>query len=150
LNRDFKEVEMTTNATEKELIGLEKQYWEAIKNKDMEAAMQLTDERCIVAGAQGVATIDRKTFGGMLNSPSWTLHDFEMGDDTQVRLITDDVALVAYQVTEKLTVDGKPVTLEANDSSAWTRRNGRWVCSMHTEAIAGDPYGRDRQPMNKT
>jgi hypothetical protein len=26
------------------------------------------------------------------------------------------------------------------------RRGGRWVCALHTEAIAGDPYGRDRRP----
>lgn len=141
---------MTSKATEKELIELEKQYWEAIKNKDVDAAMRLTDDKCIVAGAQGVATIDRQAFAGMLNSGSWTLDDFEISDDTQVRLITDDVAVVAYKVTENLTVEGKPVTLEAADSSAWARRNGRWVCAMHTEAISGDPYGRDRQPMNRS
>jgi hypothetical protein len=63
---------------------------------------------------------------------------------TQVRLLRDDVAIVAYQVYEELTVDGKPVTLDAADSSTWVRRNGRWLCALHTEAIAGDPFGRDR------
>ena len=60
-------------------------------------------------------------------------------------MLRDDVAIVAYQVTEELTVDGKPVTLNAADSSTWIRRNGGWMCALHTEAIAGDPYGRDRK-----
>lgn len=65
----------------------------------------------------------------------------------QVLLLRDDVAVVAYRVREELTVDGKPVTLEAADSSTRVRRNGCWVCSLHTEAITGDPFGRDRKPM---
>ncbi len=36
---------MTTNDVEKKLIELEKQYWQAIKDKDVEAAMQLTTTR---------------------------------------------------------------------------------------------------------
>jgi hypothetical protein len=108
--------------------------------------MRLTDDTCIVTGAQGAASIDRKAFAGMLNSDAWTLEEFEIDDDTHVRLVTDDVALVAYKVREKLTVDGKPVTLEAADASAWVRRDGRWLCALHTESITGDPFGRDRQP----
>jgi ketosteroid isomerase-like protein len=138
---------MATQTIEQELIDLEKQYWQAIKDKDVDAAMRLTDDTCIVAGAQGVATIDRKAFAGMLNSGEWTLDEFEVDDNVQVRLVTDDVALVGYKVKEKLTVDGKPVTLDAADASAWVRRNGGWLCAMHAEAIAGDPYGRDRQPV---
>ena len=36
------------------------------------------------------------------------------------------------------------MALDAADSSTWVRRDGRWLCAMHTEAIAGDPFGRDR------
>jgi ketosteroid isomerase-like protein len=137
---------MATTTLEKELIDLERQYWQAIKDKDVDAAMELTDDTCIVTGAQGVATIDRQAFAGMLQSDTWTLHDFELDDDVQLRLLTDDVAVVAYKVKEKLTVDGKPVTLEAADASTWVRRDGRWRCALHTESIAGDPFGRDRRP----
>jgi hypothetical protein len=24
------------------------------------------------------------------------------------------------------------------------RRNGQWVCALHTESMLGDPFGRDR------
>jgi len=47
-------------------------------------------------------------------------------------------------VHEELTVEGKPVTLDAADSSTWVRRDGHWLCAAHTETLSGDPYGRDR------
>jgi uncharacterized protein (TIGR02246 family) len=126
------------------LIGLEKKYWQAIIDKDFEAALELTDDPCIVAGAQGVASIGRKEFEGMMKSEQWTLNKFEL-DDIQVRMLGDDTAVVAYKVKEQLTVEGKPLTLEAADASTWVRKNGHWVCALHTEALAGDPFGRDRK-----
>jgi ketosteroid isomerase-like protein len=136
---------MGTKTIETELLDLEKQYWQAMKDKDVDAAMRLTDDPCIITGAQGVGRIDRQALGAMLKAAPYSLHRFEVKDDAQVRLLRDDVAIVAYTVREELTVDGKPVTIEAADSSTWVRRDGGWVCALHTEAIAGDPFGRDRR-----
>ena len=136
---------MTPKDVEKELVKLEKQYWQAMKDQDVETAMDLTDDECIVAGAQGFARLNREAMDGMLRSPEYKLNRFRMGDDAEVRLLGNDVAIVAYKVHEELTVDGEPVTLDAAQSSTWVRRGGRWVCAMHTESILGDPYGRDRQ-----
>jgi ketosteroid isomerase-like protein len=137
---------MVTGTLERELLDLEQQYWRAIKDRDVEAALRLTDDPCIVAGAQGVAAVDRPTFERMLTAGAWTLEEFEIKDDARVRRIGDDVAIVAYTVREALTVEGQPVKLEAADVSLWVRRGGRWACALHTESLAGDPFGRDRQP----
>jgi hypothetical protein len=136
---------MATKTRESELLDLEQQYWRAIKDNDFDAALRLTDDPCIVAGASGVARIDQKTFESMMHSAEWTLQDFEIKDDAEVRLIGDDLAIVAYTVREKLTVDGKPLTMEAADASTWVRRGDRWVCVLHTESLIGDPFGRDRK-----
>jgi hypothetical protein len=136
---------MVTKTLQQELVNLEMKYWRAIKDKDMDTARKLTDDPCIVAGAQGVATIDRKNFEQMMKSPSWTVREFEMEGNPEVRLLNDDVAIVAYKIREEMTVDGKPVTLKAADASTWVRRNGQWVCAMHTESILGDSFGRDRK-----
>ena len=135
---------MTIKAVEQELIALEKEYWQAIKDKNVDAAMRLTDDPCIVTGAQGVGRIDRQGLAGMMKTASYTLHDFKISDDAQVRMLGDDVAVLAYNVHEELTVEGKPVTLDAADASTWVRRNDHWVCALHTESLKGDPYGRDR------
>lgn len=136
---------MAQKAIEKELLALERRYWQAIKDRDVEAAMQLTDEHCILAGGQGVARLDREHVAAMMQAGGYVLHDFELDDDAQVTLIGDDVAIVAYGVREELTVDGKPVTLRAADASTWVRRDGAWRCALHTESLRGDPFGRDRQ-----
>jgi len=111
-----------------------------LQDKDTDAAMKLTDDTCVVTGASGAASIDRKAFAGMLNSPGWTLNEFEFVGEVIARAITDDVGVVAYKVREQLTVDGKPLTLEAADASTWIRRDGRWLCVLHTESIIGDPF----------
>jgi hypothetical protein len=61
-----------------------------------------------------------------------------------VQQLTTDVFAIAYKVTERLIVDGQELTLVANDASVWMKRGGGWVCSLHTESPAGDPFGRDR------
>jgi len=142
---------MATKALEKELLALEKQYWRAIQERDVDAAVRLTDDPCILAGAQGAATVDKKALAGMLQAAPWTLHDFDL-KEIQVRQLSDDVAIIAYKLHETLTVDGKPVTVEAADASAWVRRDGRWLCALHTESIAGDRFGRGQstvQPADK-
>ncbi|HEX9219821.1 MAG TPA: nuclear transport factor 2 family protein [Gemmatimonadaceae bacterium] len=137
---------MPEGPIEAQLLNCEKQYWQAIKDRDVAAAMRLTDDTCIVTGAQGVARITRDAFAGMLQAGGWTLHEFTLSD-VQVRVLSEDVAIVAYKVKELLTVEGKSVTLDAADSSAWVKREGQWMCALHTEALSGDPFGRDRQPV---
>jgi hypothetical protein len=136
---------MVTKTLERELVDLEKRYWRAIKEKDIDTASQMTHDPCIVAGAQWVQSIDRKTFEQMMKSDDWTVRDFELEGEPEVQLLNDDVAIVAYKVREEMTVDGKPLTLKAADASTWVRRSGRWECAMHTESILGDPFGRDRK-----
>jgi uncharacterized protein (TIGR02246 family) len=135
---------MANTALGNELFDLEKQYWQAIQEKDVDTAMRLTDEECIVTGAQGVGKMSRKNLSQMLKDAPYTLHAFEL-KDPEVRQLRDDVAILAYKVHEELTVDGKRVRLDAADASTWVRRDGRWLCALHTESLTGDPFGRDRR-----
>lgn len=138
---------MANKTGEQEVLDLEKQYWQAMKNNDIDAALRLTDDPCLVAGAHGVRSIDRPTFIAIMKKMPATVRDFVVKDDAQVRLLGNDVAIVAYTVCEELsTPEGKTVTLDAVDTSTWVRRNGRWLCAMHTESILGDPLASIREP----
>jgi hypothetical protein len=127
-----------------EIIGLERQYWQAMQDGSIESMLKLTDDPCVVTGAQGVGSLDHATFREMMKSPNWKLESFQLSDPI-VRLLGADVAVVAYKVKEVLTVDGKSLTLDAAEASTWIRRDGRWVCALHTESVSGDPFGRDRK-----
>jgi Domain of unknown function (DUF4440) len=135
---------MSSNTLEAELIDLEKKYWRAIKDQDLDTLSDLTDFPVVVTGAQGVGVIDKPTFDSMVKASNWTLNEYEL-DEPVVRLINDDVAVLAYKVREIMTVDGEPVAIGAVNTSTWMRRNGNWVCALHTESISGDPFGRDRK-----
>ena len=139
---------MAQPTIEEELLSLEKKYWQAIQDKDTAIVAELSDEPCIVAGASGVAQISRDAMKAMFERATWSLNRFELGKDAQVRMLGDDVAILAYRVHEELTVEGKPLALDASDASTWVRRDGKWVCALHTEALLGDSFGRDRLKKN--
>jgi hypothetical protein len=133
------------DSKEQELIALEKAFWNTMQKKDGKTAGSMTADKCVVVGAQGVGAIDGAMMSKMMADGKWTLESYTFDEKTlQARFVTDDVAIVAYKVTEKLTVEGAPLTLEANDSSVWVRKDGNWLCVLHTESVAGDPYGRDK------
>ena len=87
--------------------------------------------------------VSNTTIGQMLQSDAWTLKAYEFSD-VKVLTPTPDTAIIAYHVTEELDVEGKPLTLEANDATVWLRQDGGWVSVLHTESVAGDPIGRDK------
>lgn len=128
----------------RELLELERRYWQAMKDGDVKAAAGLTDTPCIVAGPQGVGSIGAKDLEAMFASAAWKLLAFTLKDGAKARRIGADAAVLAYEAHEELTVDGRPVSLDVADCSTWVRRDGRWRCASHTETIEGDPFGRDR------
>jgi ketosteroid isomerase-like protein len=141
---------MATTTIEQELLTLERRYWQALKDRDVDTALSLTDDPCIVAGAQGIGRVDHAAYRQMMTkNSSWEILDFSIADDVQVN-VAGDTAVVAYTVHEELTVEGAPVTFDAADTSTWIRRDGKWVCTLHTESILGDPYGRDRKKSKKS
>ncbi len=107
-----------------------------MKAKDVDAALRLADDTCIVAGPTGVSQIDKTTFAKLMETGKWSLDEFSF-QDVKVRSLSDDVAVIGYKVHEKLTVDGQPITLDAADASTWVRKNKRWVCAMHVEIAFG-------------
>ena len=142
---------MQTQSHDRELLDIERRFWDAMKTKDAQRAEQMTDDGCIIVGAQGVSAIDGKTMGKLTREGKWQLEQFAIDDkNSQVRFIGDDVAIVAYRVTERVAIDGQTLPVEANDSSVWVRRDGEWLCALHTESLAGDPFGRDRQKLDSS
>ncbi|HEY8072766.1 MAG TPA: nuclear transport factor 2 family protein [Labilithrix sp.] len=135
---------MDAPALHGELAELEQRYWKAIADKDVDACNALNAERMVVTGPSGVSTIDRETFGKMLKTGKWKLESFSFSD-LRVEELGPDAAVVAYKVHEELEVEGKRISLDAADSSVWVKSDGGWRCAVHTEALRGDPFGRDRK-----
>jgi hypothetical protein len=129
---------------EQDILAREKQFWQSMIDKDADAGAAMMADASLVTGGQGVGRIDRKSFAKMMEHGAWTLHGFEFSD-VQVIEVAPDVAVIAYKVSEDITVDGERLTMQAADASTWVRQDGDWVCVLHTESVLGDPYGRDRK-----
>lgn len=127
-----------------EIEAVEREYWDSMITKDPSVATRLTADRSLITGAQGVREVSSSNIGGMVQSDGWKLQRYEFSD-VEVMAPTPDIAIIAYHVLEELDVDGEPVTFEANDSTVWQRKGSDWVSVLHTESVAGDPFGRDRK-----
>src|SRR4051794_28745085 len=93
---------------DRELLTLERQYWNAIKNRDGASATELSDERCMVVSPHGIGEIDRPALAGMVARAPYELKTYSFDDrEVRVRAVSDDVAVIAYKVHEELIVDGK-------------------------------------------
>src|ERR1041384_6698906 len=136
---------MEVQERERDLLEIERRFWDAMKAKDASTAGNMTDDGCIVVGAQGVSAIDRKTMAKLTTEGQWQLKHYAFDEkNAKVRFIADDIAIVAYKVSERVAIEGETLPIEANDSSVWIRRDGEWLCALHPESLAGDPYGRDK------
>ncbi|MGZ3690729.1 MAG: nuclear transport factor 2 family protein [Pseudobdellovibrio sp.] len=117
-----------------EIIGLERKFWNAMKDHDLDAAVALTDFPCIVAGSQGTMSVDRKKFEEMFNANKEAIRTFDFEEaKAEVRLLGPDTAVIAYPVHSTLMSAGQNKSINAVDTSTWIRRHNKWLCAMHTE-----------------
>ena len=87
--------------------------------------------------ARGVTTIPKAKMGEMTEDGHWTLESYEFSD-VEVITPTADVAIIAYKVKQKLTMDGKAQDISAADSSTWIRGADGWECHAHSETFLQD------------
>jgi hypothetical protein len=129
-----------TKATKDEIIALEKDYWDAMKRKDGKRTAQLSGKTALTTGARGVTVIPKAKMGEMTEEGNWTLQSYEFSD-VEVVTPADDVAIIAYKVKQKVTMDGKVQELRAADSSTWVRGANGWECHAHSETFLQDGKG---------
>lgn len=127
-------------ATKEEIIALEKEYWDAMKRKDGARTAQLAGKVSLTTSARGVASIPKAKMGQMTEDGNWTLESYEF-DDVEVITPADDVAIIAYKVKQKVTMDGKQQDLRAADISTWVRGANGWECHAHSETFLQDGKG---------
>jgi hypothetical protein len=117
------------------LLTQEQTYLKAIEQKDGATIANLTDRTSLIAGPQGLQTLDVKAIQAMVQQ-----HDasnrYEIVESTiQTLPLTDDVAVMGYKL-RTIPPDGPPT--EAYNTDVWVNRNDRWLCAMHTEVPAGN------------
>lgn len=131
---------MAAKPSKDDIIALEKSYWDAMKSKDGQRTAELSGNTSLVSGAKGVMSIDKSKMGKMTEEGAWTLEEYQF-DDVQVSIPSEDVAIIAYTVKQKVTMNGKKQEMHAADMSIWLRTKDVWHCHAHSETMLGEQPG---------
>jgi ketosteroid isomerase-like protein len=118
----------------RELIELETRFWHALVEEDADTATSLLDEPAMMVSSHGAMSFNHADYRQMVEKAPMLVRSFELSDMKVVQP-TEDTAILTYHVKQDIGFrDGsKDQTQEMTDSSVWTRKNGHWLCVMHTE-----------------
>ena len=120
--------------TKDDILKLEKSYWDAMKAKDGTKTAELSGPKSVVTSAKGVMTIDNDRMGKMTETGDWELISYAF-DKVEVSIPTPDVAIIAYEVRQKVRMKGETQEIHAADSSTWLRGAYGWKCHAHSETF---------------
>jgi hypothetical protein len=124
--------------THAEILGLETSYWDAMKAKDGSTTAALSGRTSLVTGPKGVMTVEKDRMGQMTEEGNWQLESYDF-DDVKVITPSPDVAIIAYKVHQRVTMDGRKSDMHCADSSTWLRGENGWECHAHSETLLDGP-----------
>jgi ketosteroid isomerase-like protein len=126
------------STTAKQIMAKEQKFWTAMREQDVQGAIELLDDTAIVAGMQGIHHFDHAGYREMAEQGPMKLNAFSLSDE-RVVFPTADVAVATYTVEQNFSVDGKAMDMVSYDTSTWVRKNGEWRCVAHTESPRKGP-----------
>ncbi|MFD2940181.1 DUF4440 domain-containing protein [Flavobacterium notoginsengisoli] len=117
---------------ETEIIELEKRYWQGMEDHEYEIVKNLTYFPCIIAGKNGVHSIDEANFKKMFESGEGDKIKVLSFSDFESQLLTNETAVTAYVIELLDAKENK--SMKCACTSTWIKENGHWVCVLHTES----------------
>ena len=112
-----------------DIMSLEKKYWDAVVNKDYETVRDMTKFPCIVAGKQGVMSVDEPSYKKMFEQHGDRKMTVKNISDEQIQTGADH-AMIAYLI--ELDYNGNQMKCAC--TSTWIKDSQGWKCAMHTES----------------
>jgi hypothetical protein len=129
-------------STDETIIAQEKQVWEAIKNRDFDGfASMLADEQIYVSddGAHDKADTVKGVKDLALTDVSFS--------DWKVINLDKEAAVVTYTLNIKGSAGGQPIqSVPVRASTAWMKRNGKWVALYHQDTEVASPPANQPAP----
>lgn len=122
-----------------ELIAMEKRFWQAMVDEDVETATSLLDEPAMMVSSHGAMQFDHDQYKRMAEQGTMVIKSYELSD-MSVLFPSDQTAVLTYRVRQSIAKRGErdETQQQMADSSVWARKEGRWMCVMHTETPLAD------------
>ena len=118
---------------ETQFIDLEKKYWHGMETHDYETVKNLTRFPCLIAGKDGVRSVDEGTFEKMFKSGEGDKIKVVNFSDIETQMIGSDGAVIAYVIELSVIDDQQKPPVKCACTSTWVKEDTKWVCALHTE-----------------
>jgi hypothetical protein len=118
--------------TDKDLIALEQRFWQTMVTGETDVALDMLAEPAGMVSSHGAMQFDHAGYRKMAENDDYKLVSYELSDFDVLRP-TGDVAIVTYQVVQTTKIKDHNESARMCDSSTWVRRDGKWICALHTE-----------------
>ena len=123
----------------KDVVDLERKFWQAIVEQDADTAIDLLCEPALMVSTHGAMKFDHDGYRKMAEQGSLILTSYELSN-MQIVFPNENTAVLTYHVWLNLKprAAGSALTQEMNDTSTWIRTLDGWKCVVHTETPAGN------------
>ena len=112
------------------LVALERQSWEAWKNRDAAFFDRFLSDDHLEVGIGGVA--GKAAVTASVGAPDCTVRSYAL-DSFRVTAISDSVAVLTYHASQDTVCNGKPVPSPAWVSSVYVYRDRRWLNVLYQQ-----------------
>lgn len=125
-----------TNSVETQIITLEKQAWEAWKNKDTNFFQNLLASDALSVTTDGVSDKSQIIeFYSSCEVKSYSLDDFKF------RMLDKNSVLITFTAAQDAVCSGKPNPVSVRVSSVYAKRDGKWRNAFYTEVEVAQENG---------
>ena len=118
-------------SVEEQLIDTEKQTWVLYGKKDARGLSELVSDDFYNIYADGTV-VDKKQW--LADMKDLTVDNYSLSDFKVVRL-SEDAAIVVYKARAKGAFKDKKIESQVVVTSAWARREGRWLNVFYRENV---------------
>jgi len=122
---------MSQSLPDKALIDRERELWEIVKNKQVDAFRKYFADNFSAVYSDGVKDINQEVEGVR----NVDLKDYSL-TDTKVVFPNKGTAVLTYKVTVQGSFKGQDISGVYYASSVWINQGGEWLAILHTEAKA--------------
>ena len=122
----------TGNSVETQIIALEKQGWEAWKNKNGSWFQTNLTEDALFVNAEGVGNKSQivKSMGSDCEVKSYSLDNFKF------LMLDKNSALITFTGMQDAVCSGKTIPATVRASAIYVKRGGKWLVAFYTDTPA--------------
>lgn len=121
-------------AMEDQILELEKKYWQGMASLDYDTVRDLTYFPCTVVSKYGVKYLDEPTYKKNFDMGEGMKMEIKGISEAVVQMFSKSFATIGYLIDVEFESQGQFRKAKCACSSAWIQENGKWKCSLHSEA----------------